>query len=448
MVSAASFDAAAVKALAQRAGDPGWLADRRLQAFERFEALPWPDPSVEAWRYSKLDGFDLSDFRPGMGEHPVVDAPGKIHADVQAQMTIAGERSGQAVQVDADMVHVSADPALAAKGVIVASLSRAAADHEELVREILGAAGVTASDEKLQTLTASFAGAGLFVYVPAGVDVPLPIRSFRYITAAGRAAFAHTVVVAEEGSSVTVIEHLRSPHLSGSALSASTTEIHARQAANVSVLTVQDYGPTLWHFSTARAVIDRDATVRTLAATLGGRFSRSVVESILQGAGSYSEMLGVYFGDSAQHFDNRSLQEHIAPSTKSDLYYKGALKGYSTSVYSGLIHIAKEAQGTDAWQANRNLILSEHSKADSIPYLEIEANDVRCAHGASVGPPDDDVLFYLNSRGLDPAAAERLVVKGFFQEVLDRLRVAEVREILEVAIEAELALDDAEGPGA
>ena len=443
MASPASFDAAAVKTLAQRAGDPGWLADRRLDAYRRFEALPWPDPSVEAWRYSNLDGFALDEYLPGMGEHPVVDSPAKVHADVQAQMTVAGERSGQAVQVDADMIHVSVDAALAGKGVIVKSLSQAATDHEELVREYLGSAGVTESDEKLQTLTASFAGAGLFVYVPAGVDVPLPIRSFRYITAAGRAAFAQMVVVAEEGSSVTVIEHLRSPHLSGSALSAATTEIHAKQAANVTVLTVQDYGPTLWHFATSRAVIERDATVRTLAATLGGKFSRSVAESILSGAGSYSEMLGVYFGDSAQHFDNRSLQEHLAPNAKSDLYYKGALKGRSTSVYSGLIHIAKEAQGTDAWQANRNLILSPHSKADSIPYLEIEANDVRCAHGASVGPPDADVLFYLGSRGLDPAAAERLVVTGFFQEVLDRVRVLEVRHLLEAAVEAELAMEDA-----
>lgn len=442
MVSPASFDAAAVKALAQRAGDPGWLADRRLDAFHRFESLAWPDPSIEAWRYTNLDAFDLDEFRPGMGEHPVVDAPAKIHADVQAQMTIAGQRSGQAVQVDADMVHVSADPALAAKGVIIASLSQAATDHEELVREHLGSAGVTESDEKFQTLTHAFAGAGLFVYVPAGVDVPLPIRSFRYITAAGRAAFSRVLIVAEESASVTVIEHLRSPHLSAAALSASTTEIHARQAANVSVLTVQDYGPTVWHLATTRGVIDRDATVRTLAATLGGKFSRSVVESILRGTGAYSEMLGVYFGDSAQHFDNRSLQEHIAPNTKSDLYYKGALKGRSTSVYSGLIHIAKEAQGTNAWQGNRNLILSEHSKADSIPYLEIEANDVRCAHGASVGPPDEDVLFYLNSRGLDAVAAERLVVKGFFQEVLDRVGVPEVRDLLEAAVEAELALEE------
>lgn len=443
MVSAASFDAAAVKALAQRAGDPGWLADRRLDAFNRFEALPWPDPKLEAWRYSTLDGFDLGEFRPGMGDHPVVDEPGKVHADVRAQMTIEGERSGQAVQVDADVVLASVDAAMRDKGVIVTTLARAAAEHEELVREYLGSAGVTASDEKFQTLTAAFAGAGLFVYVPAGVDVPLPIRSFRYVTAAGRAAFARTLIVAEENASVTVIEHLRSPHLGGAALSSATTEIHARQAANVSVLTVQDYAPTIWHFGTARAVIDRDATVRTLAATLGGKFSRSVVESILRGSGSYSELLGLYFGDSKQHFDHRSLQDHQAPNAKSDLYYKGALKGHSTAVYSGLIAIAKEAQGTDAWQGNRNLILSEHSKADSIPYLEIEANDVRCAHGASVGPPDEDVLFYLNSRGLDPAAAERLVVKGFFQEVLDRVRVNEVREILEAAIEAELAMEDA-----
>lgn len=434
-----TFTLPAVRKLADRAGDPGWLADRRADAFARFEALAWPSEREEAWRYSHLTGFNLDDYVPILGSHEHVETLQQVHADVRAQMRILAEVSGSATQVDADVVQVSLDPALADKGVIFTTLAEAAIKHEDLVRESVGAAGPVHSDEKIQTLIHAFGGAGLFVYVPRGVAVPLPIHTFRYLTAAGRALFSRTLVVAEENAQVTLIEHLRSPHLGGSALSAGTVEILARQASNVGVLTVQDFADTVWHFGTTRALVDRDASLRTLAATLGGKFSRSVVESVLQGSGAYSEMLGVYFGDSAQHFDHRSLQDHQAPNAKSDLYYKGALKDRSTAVYSGLIRVAKDAQGTDSWQANRNLILSEHAKADSVPYLEIEANDVRCAHGASVGPPDDDVLFYLHSRGLDPKEAERLVVTGFFQEVLDRVRVGEVRAALEAAVLAELA---------
>ncbi|MHB8513413.1 MAG: Fe-S cluster assembly protein SufD [Actinomycetota bacterium] len=439
MANPIAFDATSVDTLAERAGDPGWLADRRRAAFERFAALDWPSPTLEAWRYSSLEGFSLNDFLPGRGDHKRVSSLGAIHADVRAQMSIFGESAGYAVQVDGEVVLTALDDSVANQGVVFMTLSEAAGKHEDLVRDSLGTAGVTQSDEKLQALAHAFGGAGLYVHVPKGVEVRAPLRVFRYLTQAGRALLSRSVVVGEEASAFTIIEHMRSPHLGAAALSVSTSEVLARQSSNISMLTVQDYAPTVWHFGSTRALIDRDASLRSLVATLGARFSRGVVESLLIGQGAYSEMLGVYFGDGSQHFDHRSLQEHLAPSAKSDLYYKGALKGSSTAVYSGLIHIAKDAQGTDSWQANRNLILSEHAKADSIPYLEIEANDVRCAHGASVGPPDDDVLFYLHSRGLNQKDAERLVVKGFFQEVLDRVRQEEVREALEAAVEAELS---------
>jgi Fe-S cluster assembly protein SufD len=291
-------------------------------------------------------------------------------------------------------------------------------------------------------LSGAFSSGGTYIYVPRGVEVAVPLQAFRWISRPGVAVFPRTVVVTEEGASVTYIDHYRSPSFDGPALAAGTVELYAHANSQISYLAVQDWGPTVWHFNVLRGILHRDATLRTLAATLGGSFSRSVVEAILEGSGAHSEMLGVYFADSDQHFDHRSLQEHRAPNTSSDLYYKGALKGRSRAVYSGLIHIAKEAQKVDSWQANRNLILSDEAKADSIPYLEIEANDVRCAHGASVGPPDEDQVFYLESRGLGHDEAEHLIVAGFFQEILDRVRVPEVRAALERAVEHELALED------
>jgi Fe-S cluster assembly protein SufD len=443
-VATGSFDARTAEALGERGGDPDWLIERRLQALERFDALAWPDPRSEEWRYSELKGFALEDFDPLPDSHPAAPTLDDIPDEVQAAIGEVGERAGFAVQLDADVVHLSVDPALAAKGVVFDTIGRTAAAYPDPVRNALGHGGVSASEEKFATLTHAFAGGGTYLYVPKGVEIAVPLQSFRWITKSGVAVFPRTVIAVDEGASVTYIDHFKSDPLGGPALSAGTVEIHAHQASNVSYLAVQDWSPTVWHFGIQRAIVQRDATLRSLAATLGGRFSRSVVESILEGPGSHSEMLGVYFADSDQHFDHRSLQEHRAPNSSSDLYYKGALSGRSRAVYSGLIHIAKEAQKVDSWQANRNLILSDEAKADSIPYLEIEANDVRCAHGASVGPPDEDQVFYLESRGLGHDEAEHLIVKGFFQEILDRVRVPEVRDALERAVEQELALKDEE----
>jgi Fe-S cluster assembly protein SufD len=277
------------------------------------------------------------------------------------------------------------------------------------------------------------------VYVPRGVDVEVPLQSFRWLAAPGTLTASRTIVVAEEASSVTFIDHVTSPeHGDAGAASISLVELYAHPASSVSYLSLQDHAEDAWHFHIQRGLVGRDATLRSLAATLGAKFSRSVVETLLNDQGASSEMLGVYFADGDQHFDHRSLQEHAAPSTTSELVYKGALKGESRAVYSGLIHIAKDARRADANQVNRNLVLSEHAKADSIPYLEIENNDVRCGHGASVGPPDEDQVFYLRSRGLDDKAAQDLIVTGYFQEVLDRVRVPEVRDAIARAVELEL----------
>ncbi|MFY9587344.1 MAG: SufD family Fe-S cluster assembly protein, partial [Actinomycetota bacterium] len=364
-----NFDAAAARALGERNGDPDWLIDRRLEALERFEALPWPETSMEAWKYTDLKGFSLDVFDPLPEPHAPAPTLDDVPEEVQAAIGEVGERAGFAVQLDADVVHQTLDPAVAAKGVVFDTIGRTAAAYPDPVRDALGYVGVTASEEKFATLASALMAGGTYIFVPRGVEVALPLQSFRYITRAGVAVFPRTVLAVDEGASVTYIDHYRSAPLDGPALAAANVEIYAHPASNVSYLAVQDWSPTVWHFSVQRALVQRDATLRSLAATLGGRFSRTVVESILDGSGAHSEMLGVYFADTDQHFDHLSLQEHRAPNSSSDLYYKGALKGRSRAVYSGLIHIAKEAQKVNSWQANRNLILSDEAKADSIPYL-------------------------------------------------------------------------------
>ncbi|HWC32061.1 MAG TPA: SufD family Fe-S cluster assembly protein, partial [Actinomycetota bacterium] len=203
-------------------------------------------------------------------------------------------------------------------------------------------------------------------------------------------------------------------------------------------VSLQDWGRGVIHLAVQRAQLERDAELRSLAVSFGASLSRTEVESVLAEPGAHSEMLGVYFTDGDQHFDHRSLQDHVAPNCTSDLLYKGALKDASRVVYSGLIRIHPGARRSDAYQTNRNVVLSDEAKADSIPNLEIENNDVRCSHAASVGPVDEDVRFYLESRGIPRDEAEQLIVTGFFQEVLDRVPLEEVRGSLEAAIEDEL----------
>jgi Fe-S cluster assembly protein SufD len=440
--TATTFGPEAAKALAQRSGEPPWLTEQRLASLERFESLPWPDPRSEEWRHTDLKGFKLDDLSPVATEHPFASTLDGVPEHVLAALGPIGDRDGLAVQIDADVAHCSLNPELERRGVIFTTLARAASEHPDLVRRVLGSGGVSASEEKFATLNAAFGSAGVFVYVPRGVEVARPLQGFHWLSGSGIAVFPRTVLVAEETAAVTLIDTFRCPVLDGAALCVSTAEIYANQASNVSYLALQDWSQQVWHFNVQRGVVERDATLRSLAATLGGKLSRSVVEVILAGAGSFSEMLGVYFADGDQHFDHRSLQDHRAPHTTSDLSYKGALKGHSRAVYAGLVHIRKGADKSDAKQANRNLLLSDHAKADPAPFLEIEANDVRCSHATSVGAPDPDAVFYMESRGLHPEEAEHLLVKAFFQEVLDRVGVDEVRQALEEAVELELQAED------
>ena len=300
----------------------------------------------------------------------------------------------------------------------------------------IGAAGVSSFEEKIHALNAAFGDAYL-VHVPRGVALEKPV-TLTQSSVPGAAIMPRVIVVAEENTSLTLVQRFEGGD--GNALAVPVTEIYAGQAANVNHLVVQDWPQDVWHLAITRAVVGRDATLRSLVATIGGKLSRTVTEAVLDGQGAHAEMLGVYFGDNDQHIDNRTLQLHRGPDTSSELYYKGALKGSSRAIYSGLVDIEKDAVRSDAQQANRNILLSDGASADPSPFLEIKTSEVvRASHGVSVGRPDEQVLFYLRSRGLSHDEAENLYVKGFFQEIIDRVSVPEIRELLESAVEQELA---------
>jgi Fe-S cluster assembly protein SufD len=340
------------------------------------------------------------------------------------------------VQHNSSVVMTTSGQDLAAQGVVFCDLDEAAEKYSELVEQHLHAL-VPTDRTRFTALHGAFRTGGTFLYVPADVSVALPLQTLTYLDADGAAVFPHTLLIAERGSEVTFIDRYASPDL-GSALSDAITEIVIGDGAHVRYASIQEWGAGVTHLAVQRASVGRDADYRSLAIGFGATLARVEAETVLAAPGGFSEMLGVFFADDDQHFDHRSVQDHIAPNCTSDLLYKGALRDESRAVYSGWVHVRPDAQKTQAMQTSRNMVLSERAKADAIPNLEIEANDVRCGHAASVGPVEEETLFYLESRGIPPDEAERLVVTGFFQEVLDRVTLAEVRQGAELAIQEEL----------
>ncbi|MGH9195178.1 MAG: Fe-S cluster assembly protein SufD, partial [Acidimicrobiia bacterium] len=408
-----------------------------LRAWESFDGRPIPHEKEEPWRYTDLKRmkFDFEPFTPSV--------PSKITEMTQEEKDLVrseGDRSGYVIQRDADVVFTELDPELESKGVILTDLRAAIEEHGSLVKEhLFNEINPSGPQENVFTaLHGSLFVGGTFLYVPRGVSVPLAIESQRWIDEPARAIFPHTLIVLEEGAELVYFERFRSSPLESPSLSNGAVEIVGGAGAQITFVSLQEYGKDVWHFQTQRAISQRDVTLRSLVLTLGGRFSRVVTESVIRGLGCFSEMLGLYFADGDQHIDHRTLQNHVAGGSTSDLLYKGALKDTSRSVYSGLIRVEENAAKTDAYQVNRNLVLSDHAKAHSKPELEIKNNELRCTHGASVGQIDEEELFYLQSRGLDRASAERLIVYGFFQEVIERIRLEEIRNVLRDAVERKL----------
>jgi Fe-S cluster assembly protein SufD len=418
--STITFSREALEALP---GAPRYLEELRREAFERFEAMPIPSQETEEWRYTDLSDLDLS-FRPHVPGHG---------AGVPA---VGGDRAGVQVQHNSSVAMTTSNQDLDARGVVFCDLDEAVAKHEDLVAPHLHRL-VPTDRTKFTALHGAFRTGGTFLYVPPGVTVELPLQTLTYLDAEGAAVFPHTLLIAERGAEVTLIDRYTSPDL-GRAFSDAVVEIVVGDGAHVRYASIQEWGSGMTHLSVQRARVGRDADFRSLSVGFGASLSRAEAETILAEPGGFSEMLGVFFADGDQHFDHRSVQDHVAPNCTSDLLYKGALRDASRAVFSGWVHVRPDAQKTIAMQTSRNIVLSEHAKADAIPNLEIEANDVRCGHAASVGPVEEEMLFYLESRGIPRDEAERLVVTGFFQEVLDRVMLEGVRHGAELAIQEEL----------
>jgi Fe-S cluster assembly protein SufD len=390
-------------------GGPNWLRSRRAAALDRFTATALPSSEEELWRYSRVAELDLERYRPAV-EAPATDGP--LPADVQEVLEAAGPRSALIVVRNGHLVTAEGG----APGLEVGPLAEL-----DPAGAALGAVAGEPTDA-FASLHDAFVADPVLVRVARGVVVPDPVVVVSLVDGDGTAAFPRLVVSAGEDSQVTVYGHTASaPDVD--ALAVPVVELDAGPASRLRYVDVQLLGQSVWQLGHQTSRVGRDADVVTTMVALGGDYARLRIDSALDGKGGSGEMLAVYFGEGTQMHDVRTLQDHVAPNTTSNLLFKGVVQGTSHAVWSGLIHIGKEAAGVNAFQTNRNVKLSDGAWAESVPNLEIENNDVHCSHASAVGPVDPDSLFYLESRGVPPAAAERLIVMGFFEEVLQKLPV-------------------------
>ncbi|HET7009164.1 MAG TPA: Fe-S cluster assembly protein SufD [Anaerolineales bacterium] len=415
------FTEADVRQVSTALGEPAWLLQRRLEAWKQYQSTPMPTLQDEAWRRTDLSGLPSNKG----GRRPVED----LAVDRELLQPLAGE-AGSALMV----VRPGFPPQregmaeLEAQGVLFLDWATAVSRHAEFLKEHLGSV-VRDNEGKFGALAAALAEDGVVVYVPPGVEAALPVHSVLWAPAREGLHLSRVLVVVDRGSTLTYVHEAASPtEAQGQSIHAGIVEVSLREGARLTFVELQSWGVHVWNFTHERARLGRNAALNWIFGAVGSHVTKNFTEIDLVGEGAEGRMSGFYFADGDQHLDHDTQQNHLAPHGTSDLLFKGALLDRSRSVWQGMIYVAPGAQKTDGYQANRNLVLSPHARADSIPGLEILADDVRCTHGATVGQLEAEPIFYLMSRGLPRREAERLVVDGFFAPVLERVPLEKVRE--------------------
>lgn len=415
-----------IDAISSRRDEPAWLRERREAAWRSYESLELPDPGDEEWRRTNVREMTFASMRALSASAPVTSA-----AELPEALRSAWDASptaGRIFQHDSDVVFTSLLDDLKAKGVILCDLHTAAREHPELVQKYLSDA-VKPDEWKFVALNAALWSGGCFLYVPKGIEIELPIHASLGVSSDGLAVFPHTIIVAERESKVTFIDETISPDASAQALTSGAVEIYATEGAHVEYYSVNRWGQNVYNFNTVRATVGRDAHVLAMAAGFGGKLTKMRIDSEMPDNGGNVKLLGVTFGNSDQHFDYNTLQNHVGKNTISDLQFKSALTDSASLVWYGITRINPPAGGSEANQTSRNLLLSDHAKASPIPILEIEAYDVaKCSHGATAGPVDENELFYLESRAIPRKVAEQMLVEGFFADVVNRIPSQQLRE--------------------
>jgi len=419
-----------IPALSKNWSGPAFLRDYRQRAWDSYKSLPMPTLKDEAWRRTDIHKLDVAKF--SLPEDHLLSGLPKT-PNWLLKPLVSRTHGGQLV-IGPDRTEVKLDEALARQGIIFTDLHAAEKRYAEKLASIIGQI-VKPDEGRFAALTAAMEKYGVFIYIPRGVQVEIPLHSVIWGPGGGLAYFSHILVWLEPDSSLTYVHEAASPDGGkGQTLHSGLVEIHISDNARLQFVELQSWGDNVWNFSHERAQVGKDANLEWVFGALGSNLTKNFSEIDLIGEGAVGKMSGFYFTDGKQHLDHDTQQNHFAPHTTSDLLFKGALKDSSRSVWQGMIYVAPGAQKADGYQANRNLVLSSKARADSIPGLEILADDVRCTHGATVGKVDPDSVFYLLSRGIPYSEAEHLIVEGFFDPIMQRIPFDGVRKRFQQAI--------------
>ncbi len=381
--------------ISQSLRENAWMTEQRAQQAELFSSLSQPTRSDEGWRRADISDLNLN---------ALAEQPNEFEASFGDECNTARER-----------------------GVFLGSVATAVGHHPEMMRGLFAQIQDDDVFLKLTSMARALYGKGSAVVVPEGYDAPTPIRMLSH--QAGAVGFTRNLVVLQPHSRLLVVDDQNSPD-GVDAFHSGVTDLFVGEGAELVYVQFQRWGHGMRAFQHQRAVLSKDASLTTITVALGGKQHKAQVESALSAPGASSNMLGLVFGNQKQQFDIRTVLRHISADTQSDLLFKSALEDEAYSVYSGLIRIDFGAQRTNAYQKNENLLLSSKAHAEALPDLEILADDVKCSHGATISPVDDEMLFYLASRGMDKRSAERLIVEGFFRPVIDRIISEEMQDIV------------------
>jgi Fe-S cluster assembly protein SufD len=413
---------------------PDWFRDQQRAAWKQFESLPTPTRKDQAWRFANVNLLDLAPFKIGS---PLSEDDRKNILKYSSGLDQYAARmifaNDQLIERDV----VSDD--LKKRGVIFQPLERAIVEHADLFRKYFMSTEATLGSAKFAALHKALVSSGTFLFVPRGLEIDLPIEIFHWLRHDNTSAFPHLLLIADELAKVTVIEHFRSCNRTAPGFACGVNDLIAGPGAKVTYVCAQNWASNVIALQMNSTTVDHDASAMSLNLHLGGRYSRFESLSRLVGEGGRSDLLAVAVAKDQQEFDARTLQDHISPHTTSDLLYKNALDDRARTIFGGLIRVEPHAHFADAYQKVRNLLLSDDAEANSMPGLEILADNVRCTHGATSGQIEEDQMFYLRSRGIPTKVAQRLLVTGFLDEVMERLNHPPIGELLHGRIEDKFA---------
>ena len=426
-----SFTREDVESISQALGESDALKAQRMAAWENFESLPMPSTSDEPWRRTDIRGLDVDQVK--------MQASAKTPVAAELLQPLVAESHGALLVLQPGHApDLQTEDDFQEQGVVFTDWATAVREHAEILDRYMDTV-VPAEDGKFAALAAAMSQEGVLLYVPAGVKLQQPLHSIFWAPGTDAAFFHRVLIVLERGASAVFFHEAASPtEIEGQTVHAGIVEISVAEEASLKFVEVQNLGRHVWNFTHERAKVGREGRLDWIFGAIGSRLTKTFSDLDLTGQGAEGRFSGFYFASGRQHFDHDTQQNHLAPNSMSDLLYKGALIDQSRSVCQGMIYVAPEAQKTDGFQANRNLILSKKARADSIPGLEILADDVRCTHGATVGQLEELPVYYLMTRGFPREEAERMMIDGFFAPIMERIPFEGVRERFRGMIEAKL----------